>query len=145
MAVTFTNNWKNILDKLESEIKSEFGASLPVYRAISVPRGISQALQLNPVSSNLVEFFSNGETREYSITIRFVYSEANINETAIDHIMRYVSRFEELIKQHKIMTLSDTNSTTVSNCRLEEEVLNSDPESGSYIVEWDYKCLHTTV
>ena len=102
-------------------------------------------MQLNPVSSNLVEFFSNGETREYSITIRFVYSEANINETAIDHIMRYVSRFEELIKQHKIMTLSDTNSTTVSNCRLEEEVLNSDPESGSYIVEWDYKCLHTTV
>ena len=118
MAVTFDNNWKNILDKLESEIKNEFGASLPVYRAISVPKGISQALQLNPVSSNLVEFFSNGETREYSITIRFVYSEANINETAIDHIMRYVSRFEELIKQHKIMTLSYTNSTTVSNCRL---------------------------
>tara|TARA_R110002020_G_scaffold432697_1_gene642768 strand:- start:759 stop:1196 length:438 start_codon:yes stop_codon:yes gene_type:complete len=145
MAVTFSNNWKNILDRLESEIKSEFGASLSVYRAISVPKGISQALQLEPISSNLVEFFSDGETREYRITIKFVYNEANMNETNIDHIMRYVSRFEELIKQNKIMTLSDTNSTTVSNCRLEEELLNADPESGVYIVEWDYRCLHTTV
>ena len=145
MAVTFDNNWKNILDKLESIIESEFGSSLPVYRGISIPKGVTQALQIIPSESSLSEFFTNGETRAFTIIIRFVYSEANINEKAIDYITRYVSRFGELIKQNKIMTLSDTNSSQISDCRLTSEGLNTDPDSGAYVVEWDYKCLHTTV
>ena len=145
MAVTFTNNWKNILDKLESIIESEFGSSLSVYRGISIPKGVTQALQIMPSGSSLSEFFTNGETREFTINIRFIYSEANINEKAIDHITRYVSRFGELIKQNKIMTLSDTNSSQVSDCKLAEELLNTEPDSGAYVVEWDYRCLHTIV
>ena len=31
MPVTYTNNWKNIADKLQNIFRSEFGASLPVY------------------------------------------------------------------------------------------------------------------
>ena len=145
MAVTYSNNWKNILDKLESVIESEFGSSLPVYRGISIPKGATQALQLIASGSTLSEFFSNGETREFSIIIRFIYSEANINERAIDYITRYVSRFGELIKQNKIMTLSDANSSQVSDCRLADEELDADPDSGVYVVQWDYRCLHTTV
>ena len=44
MAVTFTNNWKNILDKLESILKTEFKGTLPVYKGDSVPKGVNQAL-----------------------------------------------------------------------------------------------------
>jgi len=32
MAVTFTNNWKNILDKLESVLETEFKGTLKVYK-----------------------------------------------------------------------------------------------------------------
>ena len=31
MPVTFTNNWKNILDKLQSTLRTEFGGSAPVF------------------------------------------------------------------------------------------------------------------
>ena len=42
-----------------------------------------------------------------------------------------------------IMTLADANSTKVSDCRLESTKLNADEELGIYIVNFDYKCLHT--
>ena len=43
------------------------------------------------------------------------------------------------------MTLSDANSSQVSDCRLADEELDADPDSGVYVVQWDYRCLHTTV
>ena len=37
MAVTFTNNWKNILDALEGVLEDEFKGALPVYKGNTVP------------------------------------------------------------------------------------------------------------
>ena len=38
MAVNFTNNWKNILDKLESIFEAEFKGALKVYNGNTVPK-----------------------------------------------------------------------------------------------------------
>ena len=140
MAVTFTNNWKNILDKLESILESEFKGALPVYKGNSIPKGVNQALQLMPSSTVLSEYNINSETREYSIEVRFIFNEANINETALDHILRQVSRIEALIHDNITMTLSDSSSAF--NCRFESTELNADEESGVYVVLWEYKCQH---
>ena len=94
MAVTFTNNWKNILDKLESILEAEFKGAMPVYKGNSIPTGVNQALQLIPASSALLEYNNTSETREFTINVRFVFNEANVRETALDHILRYVSRIE---------------------------------------------------
>ena len=90
MAVTFTNNWKNILDKLESILESEFKGALPIYKGNSIPAGINQALQLVPTGSVLSDYNATSETREFSIQVRFIFNEANVNETALDHILRQV-------------------------------------------------------
>ena len=140
MAVTFTNNWKNILDKLESILETEFKGSLPVYKGNTIPTGVNQALQLIPVGSTLSEYNTNSETREFTINVRFVFNEANINETALDHILRQVSRIEALIHDNVVMTLS--NSTNAFNCRFESTELNADEESNIYVVQWEYKCQH---
>ena len=140
MAVTFTNNWKNILDKLESILESEFKGALPVYKGNSIPKGVNQALQLMPSNSVLSEYNINSETREYSIEVRFIFNEANVNETVLDHILRQVSRIEALIHDNVAMTLSD--SSDAFNCRFESTELNADEESGVYVVLWDYKCQH---
>ena len=140
MAISFTNNWKNILDKLESILESEFKGALPVYRGNNIPTGVNQALQLIPVSSSLSEYNVNSETREFTVSVRFIFNEANINETALDHILRQVSRIEALIHDNVSMTLSD--STNAFNCRFESTELNADEESGIYVVVWDYKCQH---
>ena len=140
MAVTFTNNWKNILDKLESILETEFKGALKVYKGNSIPKGISQAVQLIPSGSVLSEYNVLSETREFTIEVRFVFNEANIRETALDHVLRYVSRIEALIHDNIAMTLSD--SSRAFNCRFESTDLNADEESGIYVVVWEYKCQH---
>ena len=140
MAVTFTNNWKNILDKLESILETEFKGALPVYKGNTIPAGVNQALQLIPIGSELSEYNATSETREFSIQVRFIFNEANVRETALDHILRQVSRIEALIHDNVSMTLSD--STSAFNCRFESTELNADEESGIYLVVWDYKCQH---
>ena len=140
MAVNFTNNWKNILDKLESVLETEFKGALPVYKGKDIPKGVNQALQLIPTGSVLNEYNATSETREFSITIRFIFAEVNVKETALEHILRYVSRIEALIHSNVSMTLTD--STNAFNCGFESTNLNSDEDSGVYITEWDWKCQH---
>ena len=140
MAVTFTNNWKNILDKLESILEAEFKGALPVYKGNSVPKGVNQALKLTPLSSVLNEYNTNSETREFTVSVQFIFAEANIRETALDHVLRYFSRKEALIHDNITMTLSD--STNAFNCRFESTNLNTDEDSGVYLVDWEYKCQH---
>ena len=140
MAVTFTNNWKNILDKIESILEAEIKGALPVYKGNSIPAGANQAIQLIPTGTALLEYNATSETREFTIEIRFVFNEANVNETALDHILRQVSRIEALIHDNVSMTLSDSSSAF--NCRFESTELNAEEESGIYVVLWDYKCQH---
>ena len=144
MAVTFTNNWKNILDKLESILETEFKGTLPVYKGNTVPKGVNQALQIVPTGSVLVEYNGTSETREFSIAVRFMFAEVNVRETALDHILRYVSRIEALIHDNVTTTYTNENSETerIFNCRLESTELNSDEESGIYVTEWVWKCTH---
>ena len=138
--VSFSNNWKLILDKLESVLEDEFKGALPVYKGNSIPAGVNQALQLIPTGSVLSDYNTTSETREFSIQVRFIFNEANVNETALDHILRQVSRIEALIHDNVAMTLSD--SSDAFNCRFESTELNADEESGVYVVLWDYKCQH---
>ena len=140
MAVTFTNNWKNILDKLESVLETEFKGAVPVYKGDSVPKGVNQALQLIPTGSVLSDYNTTSETREFSITVRFIFAEVNVRESALDHILRYVSRIEALIHDNVAMTLAD--NSRAFNCRFESTELNSDEDSGVYITEWAWKCQH---
>ncbi len=138
MAVSFTNNWKNIIDKLENTIRTEFKGALPVYRGNKAPAGTTY-LQLNPVGSELLEYNSNSETREFTIQILYYFLDANVKDTALDHILRTVSRIEALIHDNITMTLTD--STQAFNCRLQSTELNAG-EDDMYVVEWEYKCMH---
>tara|TARA_R100001594_G_C4000346_1_gene254579 strand:- start:500 stop:949 length:450 start_codon:yes stop_codon:yes gene_type:complete len=144
MAVTFTNNWKNILDKLESILEAEFKGALPVYKGNSVPKGVNQALQLIPSGSVLSDYNATSETREFTVNVRFIFAEANIRETALDHVLRYVSRIEALIHDNVSMSYTNENSQTenVFNCRFESTELNSDEDSGLYVTQWEWKCQH---
>jgi hypothetical protein len=144
MAVNFTNNFKNILDKLESIIEAEFKGALPVYKGNTVPKGVNQALQLIPTGSVLLDYNATSETREFSITVRFIFNEANVRETALDYVLRYVSRIEALIHDNVSMSYTNENSQTENafNCRFESTELNTHEESNIYVVEWDYKCQY---
>ena len=138
MPITFTNNWKNILDELESIFKTEFKGALPVYKGDKAPAG-STYLQLNPVGSELLEYNVSSETREFTVQILYYFLEANVRDSAMDHILRMVSRIEALIHDNTAMTLSDSSKAV--NCRMQSTQLNAGDDD-MYVVEWDYKCMH---
>ena len=139
MATSFTNNWKNILDKLQSTIRSEFKNTLPTYRGFDNEPTGSQYLRLIPIGSDLLEYNATSETREFSINMMLHFKSANIKEAAIDHILRLVSRLESLIVDNIAMTLTD--SSNLFNCRIESTSFDStNPEE--HIVSFDYKCQH---
>ena len=139
MPVTFTNNWKNILDKLRSIMRTEFKGALPVYIGDEGQEG-TQYVRLEPIGSELSEYNINSETREFTINVFYYFAEHNIKKTALDHVLRYTSRIEALIHDNIVMTLAD--NTNAFNCRFETTELNPDQEAGVYVVQWEYKCQH---
>ena len=143
MAVSFTNNWKNILDKLRSVLRSEYGNTLPVFVGDEDSAASSQYIRLDPQGSELSEYSVTSEMREYTVNVFYVFSGANVKKTALDHILRFVSRTEALIHDNISMTLADTTTGREAlNCRFESTELGTDEEENVYIVNWVWKCQH---
>lgn len=137
---TFTNNWKNILDKLQSILRTDFGNTLPVYIGEDNEKAGSQYLRLEPKGSDLVDYMTNSETREFSIDMFLYFGDKSDSRTALDAILRLVSRVESLIHDNIIITLSD--STTLYNCRIESTDLNQE-DSEFNTVLFNLKAEHT--
>mgnify|MGYP003110620225 CR=1 FL=1 len=138
MPVTFTNNFKNILDKLRSILRTEFKKALPIYVGSEEIVG-NQYIRLNPSGSTLSTYATNSEIREYSIEMLFHFNDANIKKTSLDHVLRYTARIEALIHDNMNMTLSD--SSNMFDCRVDGT--NIEPqEEGGYIINFDFKCMH---
>ena len=133
MAITFTNNWKNILDKLESILKTEFKGAMPVFRGNPTNVG-NQYLRLEPLGSSLIEYNASSELREFDIEMTYHFRDPNMKKNSLDHVFRQVSRIEALIHDNTATTLSDVN---LSSCDL--DVGDSDSE---YVVSWDLSCQH---
>ena len=144
MAVTFTNNFKNILDKLRNILRTEFKGALPIYVGHESAQASSQFLRLDPVGSELTEYNTNGEIREYTVNMYYYFLDKNIKKTSLDDVLRYVSRIEALVHDNTSTTYTNENSVTENlfNCRIESTTLNSLEEENEYVVEMAWKGQH---
>ena len=140
MATSFTNNWKNILDKLEAAFRAEFRYSLPVYTGEVNEKAGNQYLRFDPVGSDLLEYSVTSETREYSIDMFLYFGDKSEGRTKLDAILRLVSRIESLIVDNISMELSD--STAIFNCRIESTLLDAVEDTENYVVLFNYKCMY---
>ena len=137
MAISFTNNWKNILDKLRNVLRTEYKNSVPVYIGGEDANAGSQYIRLEPEGSDLMSYNVTSETREFTINIYYVFSGANVKKTALDHILRFVSRTEALIHDNGSM---DLDEGTAHDCRFQSTELGTDEEENVYIVSWVWQC-----
>ena len=140
MAVNFTNNFKNILDKLRGILRTEFKGTLPVYIGHESKDQGSQYLRLDPIGSELLAYDITAETREFNVQMYYYFSEPNVNKTALDHVLRTTSRIEALIHDNISMVLSD--SSKCFNCRVEATELNALDEENEYVVEFTWRGQH---
>ena len=140
MPTTFTNNWKNILDKLQSVLRTEFKNTLPVYVGEVNEKAGSQYLRLDPVGSDLVEYSVNAELREFTINFFLYFGDKSNSRTKLDAILRLVSRIESLIHDNVALTLSD--SSNLFNNRLESTTLDAIEDSENYVVQFEFRGQH---
>ena len=140
MPVTFTNNFKNILDKLQSVFRTEFKNTLPVFVGEENEKVGSQFLRLDPIGSELIEYNVNAELREYTINIFLYFGDKSHNRTKLDAVLRLVSRIEALIHDNISMTLSD--SSNLFNNRLESTTLDAVEDSENYVVQFVFQGQH---
>ena len=139
MGITFTNNWKNISDKLRSTFRTEFKGALPVYiNDENVSTG-GQYLQLDLAGTELSEKMLGCEIREYTVNFNYIFQSPNTKKSSLDHVLRYTSRIEQLMQNN--ISLSLTDSTTAVNCRVESTTLEEGIDN-SYLVSFDWKCQH---
>ena len=141
MAVTFTNNFKNILDKLRNILRTEFKNALPVYIGHESVQASAQFLRLDPIGSELLEYMVTGEQREFTVNIYYYFLDKNIKKTSLDHVLRYMSRIEALMHDYTSTTLTD--SSNLYNGRIESTALNALEEDNEYVVEFVWKGQHT--
>ena len=137
MPVTFTNNFKNILDKLRNVLRTEFKGTLPIYIGHETKEVATQYLRLDPIGSTLSEYNVNSELREYQINMFYYFADPNVNKSSLDHVLRFVSRIEALIHDNIKMTLS--NSTDCFNCRIESTELNALEDENEYVVQFEWR------
>ena len=140
MPVSFTNNFKNILDKLRNVLRTEFKGTLPIYIGHEQKEQGNQYLRLDPVGSTLNEYNVNGEMREYQINMFYYFADPNVNKSSLDHVLRFVSRIEALIHDNGAMTLTD--STNCFNCRLDSTELNALDDENEYVVQFQWRGQH---
>ena len=140
MTATFKNNWKNILDKLRSVLRTEFGNALPVYVGHEKKDVGSQYLRLEPISSDLIEYAVKSEKREFTVNMLYYSSVKDIERNALDGVLRIVSRIEALIHDNINITLAD--STVAYNCRIESTELNALEDEEEYVVQLVWQCIH---
>ena len=142
MAVTFTDNWGNILTKLTNIFRQEF--DIIVVKG-AVDHSANSFIRLIPESSSLEEMASFSKQMEYSITVQYVTASKVLDEQFMDYITRQSSRVEALIFNNQTMALSD--DTTAFNCRLESQEFDIEAEGleDKYIIGWDYNCSHVAV
>ena len=145
MAITYTPNFKNILDKLRNILRTEFKNALPVYIGHESAQAGAQFLRLDPVGSELLTYMATGEQREFTVNMYYYFLDKNIKKTSLDHVLRYVSRIEALMHDYTSTTYTNENSVTEHfyNGRVESTTLNSLEEENEYVVEFVWKGQHT--
>jgi hypothetical protein len=81
--------------------------------------------------------------KEYTVSVEYVFTGANMKKTSTDNVLRVIERTQHLINDNTSMTLA--NSTEAFNCKFTESELNTDESEGISASTWTWTCLHMDV
>ena len=139
MAITFENVFKDkILDTIRTFLNTEFAGTISVYTGDFKNMG-NQSIRLTPLGNDLVEHRSSGEIREYIVDIGYYFKEKALKRDAWEHILRMVSRIENLF--------DDNRSNTYFNGRLVSMRINEkiDAEAeieGLNVIKLEFRAMY---
>ena len=138
MAITFTNVFKDkILDTIRSFLNTEFAGALSVYTGNFKDMG-TQSLRMTPVGNDLVNNLSTGEIREYIVDIGYYFKEKTLKRDVWEHILRQVSRIENLFDDNLNNTYFNGRLTTM---RINEKTAEEEEIDGLNVIKWEFRAM----
>tara|TARA_Y100001963_G_scaffold144865_1_gene217567 strand:+ start:3997 stop:4431 length:435 start_codon:yes stop_codon:yes gene_type:complete len=139
MAVTYTNNWKNILTAIKSKIMAEM--KCPVLSDWEQESKSNQFIRLVPTGSSQLEKATFMEVREFSIDCQYYFLRRN-NKQFQEYVLNQVSILEALV--HDNITLDLADSTKAVNVTLGDMDfgVEVDEYEDYFVVQWDLSCTH---
>ena len=140
MAVTYKNNWKNIIVALMSKIKAEM--KCPVFSNFDEVNKSNQFIRLMPTGSSQGDVTAFSEHRTFNINVQYFIMNQN-NSQFQNYVLNQVSILEALVHDNPTISLAD--STTAYNLMIGDLDLGVDQEEGFedyFIASWDFSCEH---
>ena len=140
MAVTYKNNWKNLLTALMSKIKAEM--KCPVFSGFDEENKSNQFIKLIPNGSEQGDVTKFSEHRTFNIDIHYYILRQN-NSQFQNYVLNQVSILEALVHDNPTLSLAD--STTAYNLTIGDLELGVEPEDefeDYFIAGWDFSCEH---
>ena len=136
MPITFTNVFKDkILDTIRSFLNTEFAGTISVYTGDFKNMG-NQSIRLTPLGNDLSELMSDGEVREYIVEIVYYFKEKALKKDVWEHILRMVSRIENLFNDNLNNTYFDGR---LVNMRINQKNAEEEKVEGLNVIKWEFR------
>ena len=141
MAVTYTNNWANILKAIMSKIRVEM--KCPVYSDWEKDIKGNQFIKILPVGSVQGDVTKSSEHRTFNMEVKYYFLNRKDSQFQ-NYVLNQVSILEALVHDNPTLSLAD--STTAYNVMIGDLELNVDDDNEEYedyfITGWDLSCEH---
>ena len=138
MAITFTNVFKDkILDTIRSFVNTEFAGVISVYTGNFKDMG-TESLRLTPVGNDLTGTRTSGEIRDYIVDIGYYFKEKTLKRDAWEHILRRVSRIENLFDDNRANTYFNGRLTSM---RINEKTAEEEAIKGLNVIKWEFRAM----
>ena len=139
MAVTYVNNWKNILTAIKSKIRAEI--KCPVYSNWDHESKANQFIRIIPSGSIQEEKATFMEVREFNMECQYYFTRRK-DSNFQNYVLNQVSLLEALIHDNITIDLADSTkavNVTMGNLDLDVEV---DEYDDYFVAQWDLSCTH---
>ena len=139
MAVTYQNNWKNILTALKNKIRAEI--KCPVYSNWDNESKANQFIRIIPSGSSQEEKATFMEVREFNMECQFYFTRRK-DLNFQNYVLNQVSILEALVHDNITLTLADSTkavNVTMGALELDTEI---DGYDDYFVAQWDLSCTH---
>tara|TARA_R110000824_G_scaffold55579_1_gene152989 strand:- start:405 stop:839 length:435 start_codon:yes stop_codon:yes gene_type:complete len=139
MAVTYTNNWKNILTAFKSKIRAEM--KCPVYSNWEQDIKANQFIKIVPLGSSQLEKATFMEVRSFDMECQYYFTKRKDNKFQ-DYVLNQVSILEALVHDNITLTLADSTKAvdvTLGDLDFNVEV---DGYDDYMVAQWTLTCTH---
>ena len=139
MAVTYVNNWSNILKALITKIRSEM--KCPVFSQWDQDNKSNQFIRIIPSGSTQVDKATFMEVREFDMECQYYFIKRK-NVDFQNYVLNQVSILEALVHNNITLTLADSTkavNVTMGDLDLGIEV---DGYEDYFVAQWSLSCTH---